>query len=90
MISPAIYINVSELGMYYASAFELANAVKNIKDKGKRVIAYGQNYGNNAYLISSQANEIILNKYGQALKIFLSKFDIFVFKVFAEKLSKTQ
>ncbi len=61
----AVYVNVSELGMYYASAFEIANAVKNIKDSGKRVIAYGQNYGNNAYLISSQANEIILNKYGQ-------------------------
>ena len=41
--------------MYYASAFEIANAVKNIKDKGKRVIAYGQNFGNNAFLISSQA-----------------------------------
>ena len=61
----AVYVNVSELGMYYASAFEIANAVKNIKDSGIRVIAYGQNYGNNAYLISSQANEIILNKYGQ-------------------------
>ena len=61
----AVYVNVSELGMYYASAFEIANAVKKIKDNGKRVIAYGQNYGNNAYLISSQANEIILNKYGQ-------------------------
>ena len=61
----AVYVNVSELGMYYASAFEIANAVKKIKDSGKRVIAYGQNYGNNAYLISSQANEIILNKYGQ-------------------------
>ena len=60
-----IYINVSELGMYYASAFEIANAVKAIKDNGKRVIAYGENLGNNAYLISSQANEIILNKYGQ-------------------------
>ena len=69
----AIYINVSELGMYYASAFELANAVKNIKDKGKRVIAYGQNYGNNAYLISSQANEIILNKYGQVSSFGFSR-----------------
>lgn len=61
----AVYVNVSELGMYYASAFEIANAVKNIRDNGKRVIAYGENFGNNAYLISSQANEIILNKYGQ-------------------------
>ena len=61
----AVYVNVTELGMYFASAFEIANAVKNIRDNGKRVIAYGENYGNQAYLISSQANEIILNKYGQ-------------------------
>ena len=60
----AVYINVSELGMYYASAFDIANAVKNLKDNGKRVIAYGEIFGNNSYLISSQANEIILNKYG--------------------------
>ena len=60
----AVYINVTELGMYYASAFEIADAIKNIKESGKRVIAYGQNFGNNAYLISSQASEIILNKYG--------------------------
>ena len=60
----AVYVNVSELGMYYASAFDIANAVKNIKENGKRVIAYGENFGNNAYLISSQANQIILNKYG--------------------------
>ena len=61
----AVYINVTELGMYYASAFEIANAVKNIRENGKRVIAYGENYGNQAYLISSQANDVILNKYGQ-------------------------
>ena len=60
----AVYLNVSELGMYYASAFDIANAVKNIKENGKRVIAYGENFGNNAYLISSQADQIILNKYG--------------------------
>lgn len=60
----AVYLNVSELGMYYASAFDIANAVKNIKENGTRVIAYGENFGNNAYLISSQADQIILNKYG--------------------------
>ncbi len=69
----AVYINVSELGMYYASAFEIAKAVKNIKDKGKRVIAYGENFGNNAFLISSQANEIILNKYGQVSSFGFSR-----------------
>ena len=60
----AIYVNVSELGMYYASAFEIANAVKNIRDNGKRVIAYAENFGNQAYLISSQADTVIVNEYG--------------------------
>ena len=60
----AIYLNVSELGMYYASAFEIANAVKNIRDNGKNVIAYAENFGNNAYLISSQANTLMINEYG--------------------------
>ena len=60
----AIYINVSELRMYYASAFEIANAVKNIRDKGKRVIAYAENFGNQAYLISSQADTVMVNEYG--------------------------
>ena len=60
----AVYINVSELGMYWASAFKIAEAVKNIRDNGKRVIAYAEGYGNNAYLISSQANEVLVNEYG--------------------------
>lgn len=60
----AVYINVSELGMYWASAFKIAEAVKNIRDSGKRVIAYAEGYGNNAYLISSQANEVLVNEYG--------------------------
>ena len=60
----AVYVNVSELGMYYASAFEIANAVKNIKDNGKRVIAYAENFGNQAYLISSQADTVMVNEYG--------------------------
>ena len=60
----AVYVNVSQLGMYWASAFKIAEAVKNVKDNGKRVIAYAERYGNNAYLISSQANEVLVNEYG--------------------------
>ena len=60
----AVYVNVSELGMYYASAFEIANAVKNIRDNGKRVIAYAENFGNQAYLIRSQADTVMVNEYG--------------------------
>ena len=61
----AIYINVSELGMYWSSAFKIAEAVKNIRDNEKRVIAYAENYSNNSYLISSQANEVLISEYGQ-------------------------
>ena len=60
----AVYINVSELAMYYASAFEIASAVKNIKENGKQVIAYAEIFENNSYLISSQANQVFLNNYG--------------------------
>ena len=60
----AIYINVSELGMAFSSAFEIANAVKSIRDSGKRVIAYSENFGNNAYLVSSQAETLMINEYG--------------------------
>ena len=60
----AVYVNVSELGMYWASAFKLANAVKNVKDSGKRVIAYSREYNNSSYLISSQADIVMVNGYG--------------------------
>ncbi|MDA9039704.1 signal peptide peptidase SppA [Gammaproteobacteria bacterium] len=60
----AVYVNVSELGMYWASAFKLANAVKNITDSGKQVIAYSESYGNSSYLISSQADTVMVNEYG--------------------------
>ena len=59
---------LSELGMYWSSAFKLADAVKNVKDSGKRVIAYASpvsgGYTNSSYLISSQANEVFINEYG--------------------------
>ena len=60
----AVYVNVSELGMYWASAFKLADAVKNVKDSGKRVIAYSREYNNSSYLISSQADMVMINEYG--------------------------
>ena len=61
----AVYVNVSELGMYWSSAFKIAEALKSVRDNGKRVIAYAEQYNNNSYLISSQANEVLINEYGQ-------------------------
>ena len=61
----AVYVNVSELGMYSSSAFKIAEALRSVRDSGKRVIAYAEQYNNNSYLISSQANEVLINEYGQ-------------------------
>ena len=61
----AIYVNVSELDMYWSSAFKIADALRSVRDNGKRVIAYAEQYNNNSYLISSQANEVLINEYGQ-------------------------
>ena len=61
----AVYVNVSELGMYWSSAFKIADALRSLRDNGKRVIAYAEQYNNNSYLISSQANEVLINEYGQ-------------------------
>ena len=61
----AVYVNVSELGMYWSSAFKIAEALRLVRDSGKRVIAYAEQYNNNSYLISSQANEVLINEYGQ-------------------------
>tara|TARA_B100000886_G_scaffold315960_1_gene254272 strand:+ start:500 stop:2338 length:1839 start_codon:yes stop_codon:yes gene_type:complete len=69
----AIYLNVSELGMYYSSAFEIANAVKSIRDSGKKVIAYAETYGNTSYLISSQASKVMVNEYGMVNAVGFSR-----------------
>ena len=61
----AVYVNVSELGMYSSSAFKIAEVLRSVRDNGKRVIAYAEQYNNNSYLISSQANEVLINEYGQ-------------------------
>jgi len=69
----AVYINVSELGMYYSSAFKLADAVAKIKKSGKEVIAYALEYNNTAYLISSQANKVFLNSMGGVSAVGFSR-----------------
>ena len=59
--------------MYYSSAFEIANAVKNIRDSGKEVIAYAETYGNTSYLISSQASKVMINEYGMVNAVGFSR-----------------
>ena len=59
-----VYINVSELAMYYASAFEIANAVMNLRANNKRVISYAEYLTNTSYLINSQADQVFINNNG--------------------------
>ena len=69
----AVYINVSELGMYYSSAFKLAEAVRKKSESEKDVIAYAMEYNNASYLISSQANKVFLNSMGGVSAIGFSR-----------------
>lgn len=69
----AVYINVSELGMYYSSAFKLAEAVKKISESEKDVIAYAMEYDNTSYLISSQADRVFLNSMGGVSAVGFSR-----------------
>jgi protease-4 len=69
----AVYINVSELGMYYSSAFKLAEAVRKITESEKDVIAYAMEYNNASYLISSQADRVFLNSMGGVSAVGFSR-----------------
>lgn len=69
----AVYINVSELGMYYSSAFKLAEAVKKISESEKDVIAYAMEYDNTSYLISSQADRVFLSSMGGVSAVGFSR-----------------
>ena len=44
----AVYVNVSELGMYWSSAFKIAEALRSVRENGKRVIAYAEQNNNNS------------------------------------------
>ena len=45
----AVYVNVSELGMYWSSAFKIDEDLRSVRDSGKRCIAYAENYNDNTY-----------------------------------------
>ena len=82
-----LFIDLSYLNISNVSAVELGESLKTFKDKGKKVIAYGDFLDQNQYLLASFANEIILNpqglvylegfkKYNFYLKDALEKFNI--------------
>ncbi len=59
-----IYINAAGVAIGKASAEEVVDALRDFKDSGKWVIAYGDSYSQTDYLISSVANSVYLNPIG--------------------------
>lgn len=59
-----IYLQVSSLATSYASLQEIRNALLDFKESGKFIIAYGDNYTQGLYYLSSVADKIMLNPKG--------------------------
>lgn len=59
-----IYINAAGVSIGKASVEEIIDALRDFKDSGKWVIAYGDNYSQTDYLIASLADAVYLNPIG--------------------------
>lgn len=59
-----IYIQATSLGAGFASLEEIRNALKDFKESGKFVVAYGDAYTQGLYYLSSVANKVLLNPQG--------------------------
>lgn len=59
-----IYIQATSLDGGFASLEEIRNALKDFKETGKFVVAYGDNYTQGLYYLSSVADKVLLNPQG--------------------------
>lgn len=59
-----IYIQATSLGTGFASLEEIRNALKDFKESGKFIIAYGDTYTQGLYYLSSVADKVLLNPQG--------------------------
>nr|WP_320057976.1 signal peptide peptidase SppA [uncultured Bacteroides sp.] len=59
-----IYVQASSLGASFASLQEIRDALKDFKSSGKFVVAYGDNYSQKLYYLSSVADKVLLNPKG--------------------------
>ena len=59
-----IYIQATSLGAGFASLEEIRNALKDFKESGKFIVAYGDTYTQNLYYLSSVADKVLLNPQG--------------------------
>lgn len=59
-----IYIQATSLNAGFASLEEIRNALKDFKETGKFVVAYGDSYTQGLYYLSSVADKVLLNPQG--------------------------
>lgn len=59
-----IYIQTTSLGAGFASLEEIRDALKDFKESGKFIVAYGDTYTQNLYYLSSVADKVLLNPQG--------------------------
>ena len=59
-----IYIQATSLGAGFASLEEIRDALKDFKESGKFIVAYGETYTQNLYYLSSVADKVLLNPQG--------------------------
>ncbi len=59
-----IYIQATSLATGFASLEEIRNALKDFKESGKFIVAYGDTYSQGLYYLSSVADKVLLNPQG--------------------------
>ena len=59
-----IYMQATSLGAGFASLEEIRDALKDFKESGKFIVAYGDTYTQNLYYLSSVADKVLLNPQG--------------------------
>lgn len=59
-----IYIQATSLNAGFASREEIRNALKDFKESGKFIVAYGDQYTQGLYYLSSVADKVLLNPQG--------------------------
>ena len=73
-----IFIDVSYLNISSVSAYEVGKSINLLKEKGKKVIAYGDFFTQSQYLLASYADEIILNPFGMVYLEGFKKYQIYL------------
>jgi protease-4 len=63
----SMVVDLSDLivpDIYASKAHHLADAIEDFRESGKKVVAISDNYGQNQYMIASEADEVLLHTQG--------------------------